>query len=290
MKNPIIEGNYADPDAAVFDGKVYIYPTTDHETWSGSVFKVFSSKDMKEWKDEGVILDLADVPWTGGIRAWAPAICEKNGKYYFYYSGNLNIGVAVSDRPTGPFVDVGAPIVAKGEYDCALNIDPYVFIDDDGQAYLYWGNAKMYVAKLAENMTEFAEEPIDITPSDYTEAPCIFKRKGIYYYSWSKGDTRLPDYHVRYAKGTSPTERPGESTPILHCDFADDKRIKCTGHHAVINIPGTDEWYVVYHRFSIEKYGDCEEFSTEEYMQREVCIDRMYFDDDGNILPIKPTN
>ena len=288
MKNPIIKGNYADPDAAVFHGKVYIYPTTEHDSWNGAVFQAFSSVDLENWTDEGTILDLKDVPWTEGVRAWAPAVCEKNGKYYLYYSGNLNIGVAVSDRPTGPFADKGAPLVAKNDYP-GLMIDPAVFTDDDGQSYLYWGNSNLYVAKLAENMMELASDVIDITPSEYTEAPCIFKRNGIYYYTWSRGDTRLPDYHVRYGKATSPMQKPEGSTQILHCDFAEDERIKCTGHHAVFNLHGTDEWYIVYHRFDIQKYGCVKEFDTKSNKQRELCMDRMYFDRNGDILPIKPT-
>ncbi len=289
FKNPIIKGFYADPDIAVFGDKIYIYPTTDGNGWESSSFKAFSSTDMKEWTDEGIILDLRDVKWTEGKYAWAPAICEYNGKYYFYYSGNKNIGVAVADTPVGPFTDKGSPIVSKNDFDSQI-IDPDVFVDDDNQAYLYFGNSKLYVAKLGEDMMSFATEPVDITPQNYNEATCVFKRNGIYYYTWSFDDTRSPNYHVRYGKGTSPMQKPVGDDIILHRDFADDKRVKCTGHHSILNIPGTDEWYIVYHRFNVEKYGDVEDYNSEAGSHREICIDRIYFDDDGNIFPVKPTN
>lgn len=289
MKNPIIKGFYADPDVAVFDGKVYIYPTTDCENWTGTSFKVFSSEDLENWTDEGVILNLADVPWSGGIRAWAPAIAEKNGRYYFYYTGNMRIGVAVSDSPTGPFVDKGSPLIEECAYEGSM-IDPDVFVDDDGTAYLYWGNTHLYVAKLSDDMLSLASEPKEVTPPDYSEATCVFKRGDIYYYTWSCGDTRSPDYHIRYGKATSPMEKPKGNTVILHRNFAEDKTVRGTGHHTILNIPGTDDWYIIYHRFNAEKYGDVEGYSDEAGCHRELCIDKMYFDENGNILPVKPTN
>lgn len=290
MKNPIIKGYYADPDIGVFNNKFYLYPTTDGNNWESSSFKAFSSDDLVNWTDEGVIFDFKGAPWTEGKYAWAPAICEYNGKYYFYYSGNKNIGVAVSDSPTGPFVDKGEPLAAKEDYDFQV-IDPDVFIDDDNTPYLYFGNTRLRVAKLNEDMMSFATEPIDITPdSNYCEATCVFKRNGIYYYTWSCDDTCSPNYHVRYGKGSSPMQKPEGNEVILHRDFADDKRIRCTGHHTILNIPGTDEWYILYHRFDAEKFGDVEEMNFAAGCSRQICIDRMYFDDEGNILPIKPTN
>lgn len=289
MKNPIIKGYYADPDVAVFDGKIYIYPTTDGGVgWNSTYFKAFSSDDMENWKDEGIILDFKDVPWTGGSRAWAPAICEYKGKYYFYYSGNGHIGVAVSDSPNGPFIDKGEPLVRPDDYE-GVSIDPDVFIDDDGQPYLYWGNGHLYVVKLNDDMISFDGEPIDITPPDFREGTCVFKRNGVYYYTWCEDDTRSPNYHVRYGKGTSPMQKPDGNTVILHRDFADADNIKGTGHHTILNIPGTDEWYIVYHRFGAEKYGHIEDYDSEAGNHRELCIDRLYFDEEGNILPVKPT-
>lgn len=289
MSNPIINGYYADPDIAFFNGRIYIYPTTDGGTeWNSTYFKAFSSTDLVHWRDEGIILDFADVPWTGGSRAWAPAAAEKDGKYYFYYSGNGNIGAAVCDTPAGRFKDIGRPLVADGQFE-GTAIDPDVFIDDDGSAYLYWGNGHMYAVKLGGDMLSFDSEPVDITPSDFREGTCVFKRNGIYYYTWCEDDTRSPDYHVRYGTGTSPMQKPEGSTVILHRGGAEDARIKCTGHHAVLNIPGTDDWYICYHRFGMEKYGGVEEYSSEAGNHRELCIDKLEFDADGNILPVKAT-
>lgn len=289
MNNPIIKGYYADPDIAYFDGKYYIYPTTDGGVeWNSTYFKAFSSADLKTWSDEGIILDFKNVPWTGGSRAWAPAVCEKNGKYYFYYSGNGNIGCAVSDSPTGTFTDIGKPLV--GAEDCeGVMIDPDVFIDDDGSAYLYWGNGHMYAARLAENMTEFDGEPVDITPPNFREGSCVFKRNGMYYFTWCEDDTRSPNYHVRYGTGASPMQKPEGNIVLLHRNNAESGRIKGTGHHTILNVPGTDDWYIVYHRFEINQFGDVEDYNTEAGNHRELCMDKMEFDENGNIIPVKAT-
>lgn len=288
MANPIINGYYADPDIAVFNGRIYIYPTTDGgEGWNSTYFKAFSSADMINWRDEGVILDFADVPWTGGSRAWAPAIARKNGKYYFYYSGNGNIGAAVCDAPAGRFEDIGRPLVKDGQYP-GVSIDPDVFIDDDGTPYLYWGNGHMYAVKLNGDMISFDGEPVDITPPNFREGTCVFKRRGVYYYTWCEDDTRSPDYHVRFGKGSSPMQKPEGNTVILHRNNAQNGRIRGTGHHSVLNIPGTDEWYIIYHRFGIEKYGG-DEGSEEAGNHRELCIDKLEFDDRGDIIPVKAT-
>lgn len=288
MANPIINGYYADPDIAVFNGRIYIYPTTDGgEGWNSTYFKAFSSADMINWRDEGVILDFADVPWTGGSRAWAPAIARKNGKYYFYYSGNGNIGAAVCDAPAGRFEDIGRPLVKDGQYP-GVSIDPDVFIDDDGTPYLYWGNGHMYAVKLNGDMISFDGEPVDITPPNFREGTCVFKRRGVYYYTWCEDDTRSPDYHVRFGKGSSPMQKPEGNTVILHRNNAQNDRIRGTGHHSVLNIPGTDEWYIIYHRFGIEKYGG-DEGSEEAGNHRELCIDKLEFDDRGDIVPVKAT-
>lgn len=288
MNNPVIKGFYADPDIVCFNGKYYIYPTTDGGSeWNSTYFKAFSSDDQTNWNDEGIVLDLKGVHWTQGKRAWAPA-AEKNGKYYFYYSGNRNIGVAVSDSPSGPFKDKGSPLVCEGSLKGQM-IDPDVFIDDDGAAYLYWGNGEMYAVKLGDDMMSIDGEIERITPMNFTEGSCVFKRNGIYYYTWCKGDTRSPEYNVHYGIGTSPLQTPEGDTVILSRYNTDDRKIRCTGHHAIINIPGTDDWYIAYHRFNTDMYGDVEELSSEVGNHREICIDRLEFDSSGNIIPVKAT-
>ncbi len=168
--NPVLNGYYADPNITVFGDTFYIYPTTDGGSgWNSTYFKAFSSKDLVNWKDEGVILKLGDVSWSSGVYCWAPTIAEKNGKYYFYYSGEdknsstKHLGVAVSDIPTGPFVDKGEPLVRGGNLTGQM-IDPAVFTDDDGQSYLYWGNGRMYAAKLSDDMMNIEGEIKEITP------------------------------------------------------------------------------------------------------------------------------
>lgn len=289
MRNPIIKGHYADPDIACFDGKYYIYPTTDGgNCWEGPNFQVFSSADLVEWKNEGIALHMADVAWCGGIHGWAPAIGYRNGKYYFYYSANKNIAVGIGERPEGPFTDIGRPLVASGAYPCQA-IDPDIFEDDDGKQYLYWGNTYLHGVQLAEDMVHFVGNPVNITPSNFGEAPCVFKRKGIYYFTWSRDDTRSPNYHVCYGKSTSPLEQPEGCDVILSRANTTDSRIRGTGHHSILNIPNTDEWYICYHRFDIEQFGNTEDYSTEAGNHRELCIDRLYFDEAGNILPVLAT-
>ncbi|MGN9758529.1 immunoglobulin-like domain-containing protein, partial [Streptomyces sp. SD31] len=143
MKSPVLPGLTADPNIVRFGDTFYLYPTTDgFPGWSGTQFKAYSSTDLVHWKDHGVILDLGpDVSWADS-RAWAPAIAEKDGKYYFYFCADANIGVAVSDSPTGPFKDaLGQPLLKAGQFSGQM-IDPAVFTDDDGQSYLYWGNGR----------------------------------------------------------------------------------------------------------------------------------------------------
>lgn len=291
-------GCFGDPNIVIMDGKYYIYPTTDGNTgWRSTLFKAFSSEDLVHWKDEGVILDFADVEWTGGIYAWAPTACERNGKYYYYYSGGTynngrSVGVAVADSPNGPFIDIGAPLVPAGSFSGQM-IDPQVFIDTDGTPYLYWGNGSLYVAQLGDDMTSFVGEVYNITPSNFTEAIFVIKRNGKYYYTWSEGDTRSQDYRVRYGVADSPLETPVGNDVILSYNNTDDSRIMCTAHHSIINIPGTDEWYICYHRFNIPKGYESASanggYSRYSGSHREVCIDRMYFGDDGSILPVKAT-
>ncbi|WP_338135368.1 family 43 glycosylhydrolase, partial [Streptomyces europaeiscabiei] len=167
MRSPVLPGLTADPNIVRFGDTFYVYPTTDgFAGWSGTKFKAYSSKDLVHWTDHGVILDLGpDVSWADP-RAWAPTMTEKNGKYYFYYSADTNIGVAVSDSPTGPFTDpLDKPLIARGAFTGQM-IDPAVFTDDDGRTSLYWGNGRAYVVPLNDDMVSFDSSKVtDITPS-----------------------------------------------------------------------------------------------------------------------------
>ncbi len=293
--NAVIDGFYADPNITCFNGKYYLYVTTDGGSgWDAPYFKCFSSDDLVNWKDEGIILDLADVSWSNGHNGWAPTVAEKDGKYYFYYSaapinnGPKNLAVAVSDSPTGPFTDMG--IIKQGGELKGQMIDPAVFIDDDGQAYLYWGNGALYGAKLSDDMLSIDEATLTtITPPNFREASFMIKRNGTYYMMWSEDDTGSPDYHVRYGKMTSPLSSISGNTIVLHRDNANSDLIKGTGHHSVINIPGTDEWYICYHRFNTALYGHQETQCSAAGNHREVCINKMEFDENGNIISVVPT-
>ena len=157
------------PNITEFGGKYYIYPTTDGTTgWMSTYFTCWSSKDLVKWKNEGTILDLPkDVPW-GPVCAWAPCAVQQKGKYYFYFSAAQSIGVAVSDKPTGPFKDaLGKPLVEKGKFECQ-SIDPMVLIDNDGAAYLYFGQGKCMMVKLNDDMISFNKADVkNITLQGY---------------------------------------------------------------------------------------------------------------------------
>ncbi|MFF2431784.1 family 43 glycosylhydrolase [Streptomyces mirabilis] len=284
-RSPVLPGLNADPDVHYLDGQYWIYPTTDgYAGWSGTSFKAYSSKDLVHWKDHGVILDLGpDVSWADK-NAWAPAIAERDGKYYFYFCAEQQIGVAVADSPAGPFKDaLGRPLVAKGQFTGQM-IDPAVFTDDDGQSYLYWGNGHGYAVPLNTDMVSFdASQVRDITQPDFREGSFVVKRRGTYYFMWSEDDTRSENYHVAYATGPSPLGPWTKRGTIL--SKRPEYGIKGTGHHSVVNVPGTDDWYIVYHRFALNGPGKAGGDGT----HRETTVDRMEFAADGTIEPVVPT-
>ncbi|MFJ7180728.1 family 43 glycosylhydrolase [Streptomyces massasporeus] len=285
-RSPVLPGLNADPDVHYLNGRYWIYPTTDgFQGWSGTKFKAYSSKDLVNWKDHGVILDLGpDVSWADK-NAWAPAIAERNGSYYFYFCAEQQIGVAVADSPAGPFKDaLGKPLVAKGGALKGQMIDPAVFTDDDGRSYLYWGNGHGYVVPLNDDMVSFdASKVKDVTPDNFREGSFVIKRKGTYYFMWSEDDTRSENYHVAYATGPSPLGPWTKRGTILQ--KRPEYGILATGHHSVVNTPGTDDWYMVYHRFALNGPG----LPGGDGMHRETTVDRMEFAADGTIEPVAPT-
>nr|WP_100444534.1 family 43 glycosylhydrolase [Glycomyces xiaoerkulensis] len=285
---PTLPGLYADPNIVRFGDTYYLYPTTDgFDGWSGTQYRAFSSTDLVNWTDHGVILDVAaDVSWADNS-AWAPGIEEKNGRYYFYFSGgrasgdtSKHLGVAVSDSPTGPFTDaLGHPLVSAGDY-AGQAIDPALFTDSGGQSYLYWGQGASHQVPLNDDMTSFdASQVRTYNPPDYNEGAFVIERDGTYYFMWSEDDTRSEDYRVNYATGSSPLGPWSDPAGVI---LAKDlsQGIKGTGHHSVVRVPGTDEWYIAYHRFAIPD-GDG--------THREVMIDRLHFEADGSIRPVVPT-
>jgi len=298
--NPVLDGYYADPEIIYSskDQKFYLYPTSDgFDGWSGTYFKTFSSKDLVHWEDEGVIVDLLeDVSWANR-NAWAPCIAEKeiDGelKYFYYFSAAQNIGLATADDPAGPFTDSGKAFV--GEKPEAIKrgggqiIDPDVFVDpNDGKAYFYWGNGYMAGAELNDDMMSYKEETLkEMTPDGtFREGTEVFFRKGKYYFLWSEDDTRSPNYRVRYATGETPLGPLNIPEENLVIKKDEENEIYGTGHNSVINVPGTDDWYIVYHRFTRPRgiaMGGPAGF------HREVCIDKLTFAEDGSILEVTPT-
>lgn len=275
---PALPGFTADPAIRVFGDTYYIYPTSDRPYWNTTEFAVWSSKNLVDWKKEGVFLDLTkDIAWSDN-KAWAPDCIERDGKYYFYFCADHNIGVAVGDSPVGPFRDaLGHPLVEDAKIK-TFSIDPHAFIDDDGQAYLYFGNGIPTVYKLNRDMVSFDGPPTEITLKEFREGVVVFKRRGKYYFMWSIDDARSPDYRVGWGVADSPygpVVSPEKNFIVLRKNGP----VKGTAHHSVVNVPGTDRWYVAYHRHAVPGGGG---------YKRETCLVRMEFNEDGTILPMDP--
>jgi beta-xylosidase len=248
------------------------------------------------WKDEGKILELGkDVKWANR-NAWAPCIVEKKidgrYRYFYYFTAAQKIGVAVADDPTGPFKDLGRPLVDKKPDGVkgGQEIDPDVFTDPQtGKSYLYWGNGYMAGAELNEDMVSLKEGTTTLLQPghDFREGSYVFYRKGRYYFMWSEDDTRSPDYRVAYGISDAPLGK--MMVPENHIILAKDPAagIYGTGHCSVVQIPGRDEWYIVYHRFN---YPNGIHMGEAAGYNREVCIDRLEFNEDGSIKPVKPTH
>lgn len=307
--NPILPGFHADPEILYSNktGKYYIYSTTDGKPgWGGYKYYVYSSADLKEWKNEGVALDAKSdqIAWANG-NLWAPAAIEvkqKNGsyKYYLYFSANPNdngrkqMGVAVSDSPTGPFVDLGQPLLSKNHPGCnGQLIDVDVFMDPvSKKPYLYWGNSFMAGAELEPNMTKIKDETVTVmTPKGgslrdyaYREAPYVFYRNGLYYFMWSVDDTGAANYHVAYGTSKSPLGPIEVAKDPIVLIQDPQHEIYGTAHNSVIQKPGTDEWYIVYHRIN-KNY-----IHFQPGVHREVCIDKLEFNADGTIKRVVPTH
>ena len=310
-KQPILSGFHADPEVLYSNKskKYYIYSTTDGTPgWGGHDFSVFSSENLVDWKDEGKMLDVKgdQVKWATG-NAWAPCIIEKKVgkayKYFFYFSAHnpksnrKEIGVAVSDSPTGPFVDSGAPIITDADRPKEARggqaIDVDVFQDPKtGKFYLYWGNGFMAGAELNDDMLSVKKETIThLTPKGgnlqswaFREGAYVFYRKGTYYFMWSVDDTGSPNYHVCYGTAKSPLGPISiDENNYMVIKQKPEDQIYGTAHNSVLQIPGKDEWYIVYHRINKNFVHH------EPGIHREVCIDRMTFDKQGRIIPVAPT-
>ena len=288
--NPVFPGWYADPEGIIFNNEYWIYPTYSAPFDEQVFLDAFSSPDLVHWDKHPRILDTTAVRWAKRA-LWAPAIVEKDDRYFLFFAANDiqsdeetgGIGVAVADSPAGPFQDyLGKPLIGQFHHG-AQPIDQFVFQDQDGQYYMYYGGWRhCNVAKLNDDFTGFIpfEDGTtfrEITPEGYVEGPFVFIRDGKYYFMWSEGNWTGPDYSVAYAIADSPFgpfKRIGkilQQAPTVATG---------AGHHSVIHT-SDDAWYMVYHRRPLnETDGNA----------RVTCIDRMYFDKDGLIKPVVITD
>ena len=300
-QNPVIRGIYsADPTARVFNNKVYLYPSHDifppegqRQDWfCMEDYHVFSSENLTDWTDHGVIVTQNKVPWVrpNSYSMWAPDCVYRNGKYYFYFPsapaagrGGFAVGVAVADSPEGPFIPEAEPI--KG----INGIDPCVLLASDGNAYIFWGNGRC--AKLKDNMKELADDNPKSTvkfgnrememvgvncleglPSHQAEGPFAFEYNGNYYltYPYVRENTEV----LGYAMSKNPMG-PYEYKGLIMAEHANG----CwTNHHSIINYKG--QWYLFYHH---------NDLSPKDDKRRSVCIDKLFFNADGTIQEVKPT-
>ena len=285
--NPVFPGWYADPEGIIYNRKFWIFPTYSAPYKDQVFMDAFSSKDLTNWRKHARIIDTVAVSWAEKAM-WAPSVIERKGKYFLFFGANDiqsdeetgGIGIAVAEKPEGPYRDyLGKPLVDKF-HNGAQPIDQFVFEDSDGRLYLIYGGWRhCNIVRLKDDLT--GVEPLEdgtlfreITPEGYVEGPFMFIRNGKYYFMWSEGGWTGPNYSVAYAIGDSPFgpfERIGK---ILQ---QDPSIATGAGHHSVIRIPGTEKYYIVYHRRPL---------GEKDRNSREVCIDRMEFDENGFILPV----
>ncbi|KQM41333.1 family 43 glycosylhydrolase [Sphingomonas sp. Leaf10] len=289
--NPQFEG--ADPHAMFIGNELWVFPTGGPGgSWAADRFGAFSTRDLKSWQPRGELIRRDQIGWIKDDGApehflWAPGVATRNGKYYLYFSvGPQNptpsrIGVAVADRPEGPYTDSGRPLVTGGQGFEA--IDPMVFNDArSGKSYLYAGGSagsKLRVWELKPDMVTIAREVPVANPPQFTEGAFLHERGGTYYLSYSHGRFNGPSYSVHYATAPSPVGPWKYRGAILTSDATH----KGPGHHSFVKAPN-GEWLIVYHRWENPK-------GTEPYRgERQVAVDRVRYARDGRILPIRMTD
>lgn len=290
-QNPLIRDQFtADPSARVFGNKVFVFPSHDilatedkgRKDWfCMEDYHVFSSENLTDWEDHGAIVEQNKVPWVkpNSYSMWAPDCIEKDGKYYFYFPSTVKdsltniegftIGVAVADNPEGPYIPEDIPI--KG----VKGIDPNVFIDKDGQAYLYWSQGNIFVAKLKDNMVELASEVITIDnlpKKGLKEGPYLFERNGVYYLTYPHVENKTE--RLEYAVSDNPLG-PFKVTGVI----MDESPTGCwTNHQSIINFK--NQWYLFYHH---------NDYSPNFDKTRSIRADSLFFNSNGTIKKVTPT-
>jgi len=285
-QNPVIRDQYsADPTARVFGDRVWLFPSHDiispvepEKKWfSMADYHVFSSEDLVNWEDHGVILSQENVPWgkPDAYSMWAPDCVEKDGKYYFVFPNapkdgrGFAIGVAVADQPEGPYAPRETSIPG------VFGIDPCVLQASDGNTYLYWSGMGLTGALVKDDLSELAGRPVRLDenlPAGFKEGPFIFEREGHFYltYPWVQDKTET----LAYAMSDQPLG-PYEFKGII---MAQSPSECWTNHHSLVQYKG--EWYLFYHH---------NDYSPAFDKNRSVRIDRISFNADGTILPVTPT-
>ena len=286
-KNPIITSIYtADPAPMVYGDTLYLFTTHDEDQLVNDFYtmydwRCFSTKDMVNWTDHGKIFSLDDISWADD-RAWAPQCIERNGKFYLYcpvhkIDGGMAIAVGVSDKPEGPYKDIGHPLVDEGDWN---DIDPTVFIDDDGQAYLYFGNPELRYVKLNEDMVSYEGEVCKIpmtvesfgkgsheTGTTYGEGPWFYKRNGLYYMvfaAFAEGEHR--NEHLAYSTSKNPTG------PWVYGGILMEEGPCFTNHPGICDFKGHS--YLFYHT---------DELPGGSLFHRSVCAAEFVYKEDGSI-------
>lgn len=280
----------ADPTAKVFGDKVYLFPSHDILATPGKGrvgwfcmedYHVFSSANLTDWTDHGIVVSQNKIPWVkpDSYSMWAPDCIYRNGKYYFYfptspkdtitYGRGFTIGVAIADKPEGPYIPEPTPI--KNVH----GIDPNVFIDKDGQAYLYWASGNIYAAKLKQNMLEIESDPVilkDLPTKGLKEGPYLFERNGTYYLTYPHVENKIE--RLEYATGDNPLG-PFKITGVI----MDESLSGCwTNHHSIIQFK--NQWYLFYHD---------RDYSPNFDKARSVRADSLFFNADGTIQKVMPT-
>ncbi len=279
--NPLIMDQFtADPTARVFEGRVYVYPSHDIPASPGrgrsnwfvmEDYHVFSSENLTDWTDHGVLINQTNVPWLNrkSFDMWAPDCVFKNGKYYFYFPAGGRIGVAIADKPYGPFKPEEKPIQG------ANGIDPGLLMDKDGSAYMFWARGRISVAKLKDNMVELdspAQVVANLPTTGLIEGPFAFERNGIYYLTYPHVQTTIE--RLEYATSTNPMGPYKQAGVLL-----DEAASGCwTVHQSVVEYKG--QWYLFYHD---------KDLSPDFDKNRSIRADYLYFNEDGSIKKVIPT-
>jgi beta-xylosidase len=279
--NPIIQDQFtADPTARLFEGKIYLYPSHDIPASPGrgranwfvmEDYHAFSSENLMDWTDHGVLINQTNVPWLNraSFDMWAPDCVFKNGKYYLYYPAANRIGVAIADKPYGPFKPEPQAIAG------ANGIDPCVLIDKDGSAYLFYSMNRIFVAKLKDNMVELdsrAQVIANLPQQGLLEGPFAFERNGIYYLTYPHVQNTIE--RLEYAISTN-VMGPYKQTGVI----LDEAESGCwTVHHSLVEYKG--QWYLFYHDKQLSPNFD---------KNRSAKVDYLYFNDDGTIKKVIPT-